>query len=443
MPPSNISSLCKGRCPEGGGIFSLEHWLTYIEGIHPKTIEMGLDRMRLVTQRLSISPTCRVVTVAGTNGKGTTVAALQTLASQQGWRVGVYTSPHLFKFQERIVLDLPDQGARPVDDDMLIAAFEAIEAAREEVSLTYFEYTTLAALWVFKRMSLDLVILEVGMGGRLDSTNIVDADIAIITRIALDHVDFLGHTREVIAAEKAGIMRRGKPCLYGGEDLQERMRALADEHGALLQCYGESFVPDVGILKASAASRIPLANLACAKQAFLLLGGREQESMWANLLKKKPAGRFTPVTFGEKIVIFDVAHNPDAMGLLAEQLKDLAYSDLRVIVGMLQDKDHEASLAALKADPRMTFYVSSPKGTPRAAKSEQLMLALKGAKAFAFDSLEDAWKASWEDSTQRTVWIVAGSFFTVAEVWACISAIPAMPSSELRPKIFDFSHQLL
>jgi dihydrofolate synthase/folylpolyglutamate synthase len=398
----------------------LNKWLTYIESIHPKTIDMGLDRMRLVTERLSIEPTCRVVTVAGTNGKGTTVAALQTLASHAGWRVGVYTSPHLFKFNERIVLDLPETGARPVDDDLLVAAFEAIEAAREDVSLTYFEYTTLAALWVFKQMALDLVILEVGMGGRLDSTNIVDADIAIITRIALDHMDYLGNTREAIAGEKAGIMRKGKPCIYGGDDLQDRIRALADEHGAVLHHYSESLNPM--LLKASAATRIPAANLACAKQAFLLLGGKEKDTMWANLLQKKPVGRFTPVTVDDKIVIFDVAHNPDSMELLAEQLKSLPYSDVRMIVGMLQDKDHAASLAALKADPRITFYVSTPKGTPRAAKPEQLMNALQGTKAFSFDTLEEAWVASLKDFTQRTVWIVAGSFFTVAEMWQLCAA---------------------
>ena len=398
----------------------LNKWLSYIEGIHPKTIDMGLDRMRLVTQRLSIQPTCRVVTVAGTNGKGTTVAALQTLASQAGWRVGIYTSPHLFKFNERIVLDLPETGARPVGDDVLVAAFEAIEAAREDVSLTYFEYTTLAALWVFKQMALDLVILEVGMGGRLDSTNIVDADIAIITRIALDHMDYLGNTREAIAGEKAGIMRKDKPCIYGGDDLHDRISELADEHGAVLQHYSESVDPV--LLKASAATRIPAANLACAKQAFLLLGGKEKDTMWANLLQKKPIGRFTPVTVDDKIVIFDVAHNPDSMELLAEQLKALPYSDVRMIVGMLQDKDHAASLAALKADPRITFYVSSPKGTPRAAKPDQLMQALQGTKAFAFNSLEEAWIASSESSTQRTVWIVAGSFFTVEEMWKLCAA---------------------
>lgn len=406
---------------------SVTEWLAYLENIHPKTIDMGLERIRVVAKRLPVTPRCPVVTVAGTNGKGTTVAALQTLAAQQGWRVGVYTSPHLFVFNERIVLDFPETGACMVSNDMLIKAFETIEAAREDVSLTYFEYTTLAALWIFNQMSLHLIILEVGMGGRLDSTNIVDADVAIITRIALDHTDYLGNTRDAIAGEKAGIMRLNKPCIYGGDDLFERMQALATEHGALLQCVEKDVKADDAMVKASAATRIPVANLACAKQAFLALGGIEREGMWANLLVKKPAGRFTPVACGDKIVIFDVAHNPDAMGLLAEQLKTLPYADIRLIIGMLQDKDHDASLVLLKNDSRITFYVSAPAGTPRSANPEKLMAVLSDVKAIQYPSLEEAWHASWKGASASTVWIVAGSFFTVSQVWACVRQYAGSP----------------
>ena len=198
---------------------SLAEWLTYLEGMHAKTIDLGLERMRPVAEQIWPHNPCPVVTVAGTNGKGTTVAALQTLAAHAGWRVGVYTSPHLFQFNERIVLDLPGSGAQPVSDMQLIEAFEQIDSLRGDVTLTYFEFTTLAALYVFRSMHLDLVILEVGLGDRLHSTNVVDADIAIITRIALDHMDYLGDTRKQIAVEKAGIMRPGKPCIYGGNDL--------------------------------------------------------------------------------------------------------------------------------------------------------------------------------------------------------------------------------
>lgn len=396
---------------------SVLEWLCYLESIHDKPIDLGLDRVRLVADRLSLLPTCRVATVAGTNGKGTTVAALQTLAAQQGWRVGVYTSPHLFVFNERIVLDMPETGAQVVSDEVLIDAFTAIESVRGDVSLTYFEYTTLAALWIFKRTPLDLIILEVGMGGRLDATNIVDADVAIITRVAMDHMEYLGPTREAIAAEKAGIMRRGKPCIYGGEDLQARMQELANQHGAELHCIGTDVDVDPAILKAAVTSRIPVSNLVCAKHAFILLGGMECDSMWSNLLVKKPAGRFTPVSLGEKIVIFDVAHNPDAMALLAEQIKDLMYTDIRVIIGMLQDKDHKASLSLLKADPRLTFYVSTPKETPRAADPGKLKEALHGSTAYVFETLTEAWEVSLRTATHNTVWVVAGSFFTVAQVW--------------------------
>ncbi|HEY1140496.1 MAG TPA: Mur ligase family protein, partial [Lysobacter sp.] len=193
---------------------TLPDWLQYIERIHPRSIDMGLDRIRVVAQALKLGrPGKVVITVGGTNGKGSTVAFIESIARAAGWKVGAYTSPHLLAYNERVRIDGADAS-----DDALIEAFEVIEAARGDTQLTYFEYGTLAALWLFERAKLDLAILEVGLGGRLDATNIVDADIAVITTVDLDHQDYLGDDREQIGAEKVGIARAWKPLVLGDDD---------------------------------------------------------------------------------------------------------------------------------------------------------------------------------------------------------------------------------
>ena len=193
---------------------SLADWLSYLEQLHPSAIDMGLERSREVARRLGLGkPAPLVITVTGTNGKGSTCAFLASLLREQGLRVGVYSSPHLLRYNERVQL----QG-RDASDEELCTAFAAVEAGREEISLTYFEMGTLAAFWLFERASLDAVVLEVGLGGRLDAVNLVDADLALVTSIGLDHAEWLGDTRESVAFEKAGILRQGKPALCGDLD---------------------------------------------------------------------------------------------------------------------------------------------------------------------------------------------------------------------------------
>ena len=193
---------------------TLPAWLAYIERQHPQAIEMGLDRVRDVASRMGLGrPARRVVTVAGTNGKGSTVAFIEAIARAAGLRTGAYTSPHLFDYRERVRIDGAD-----ADDGALVQAFAAVEAARGDAPLTYFEFGTLATLWLFERAGLDLAILEVGLGGRLDATNLVDADVAVITTVDLDHQDWLGPDRESIGAEKAGIARAWKPLVLGEDD---------------------------------------------------------------------------------------------------------------------------------------------------------------------------------------------------------------------------------
>ena len=193
---------------------TLATWLALIERRHPKSVDMGLERVRAVATRMALpKPACHVVAVGGTNGKGSTVAFIEAIASAAGWRVGAYTSPHLLAYNERVRID-----GRDADDAALVAAFEAVEAARGDTTLTYFEYGTLAALWLFARSDLDLAILEVGLGGRLDATNIIDPDVAVITTVDLDHQDWLGEDREAIGFEKAGIARAWTPLVLGEDD---------------------------------------------------------------------------------------------------------------------------------------------------------------------------------------------------------------------------------
>ena len=205
---------------------SLGQWLAYLEGLHPAAIDMGLERCREVAQRLGLGrPAERVVTVTGTNGKGSTCAFIAALMQDREMKVGVYASPHLLRYNERVLID-----GRQATDAQLCEAFSAVEAARGETTLTYFEMGTLAAFWLFQRAELDAVVLEVGLGGRLDAVNLVDADVAVVTSIGLDHAEYLGDTRESVAFEKAGILRTGKPALCGDIDppqpLLEQVAAL-------------------------------------------------------------------------------------------------------------------------------------------------------------------------------------------------------------------------
>ena len=215
----------------------LDAWLARIEKLHPSEIELGLERVRRVAEALgAASLSMPVITVAGTNGKGSVVALTRALAAAAGRRVCVYTSPHLQRFNERITL--PDG---PVDDDALCAAFEQVDAARGDTALTYFEFTTLAALWLFRHSGADLAILEVGLGGRLDAVNLVDADVAVVTSVGLDHTDWLGDTREKVAVEKLGIGRAGRPLVYGEENAPANLDAELDRLKAVPLRAGREF----------------------------------------------------------------------------------------------------------------------------------------------------------------------------------------------------------
>ena len=224
--------MASRRAPDPG----LAAWLARLEAAHPQTIDLGLERVAAVATRMGLRPDCVIVTVAGTNGKGSTCAFLEAMLTAAGYCVGLYTSPHLVRFNERIRI-----GGAMADDADIVAALTAVEAARAEVSLSYFEHATLAAMWLFRRAAVEVAILEVGLGGRLDAVNLFDADCAVVTSIDLDHQAYLGNDREAIGFEKAGIFRAGRPAICADRAPPDSLRRQAAAVGAEWQCLGSDF----------------------------------------------------------------------------------------------------------------------------------------------------------------------------------------------------------
>lgn len=397
--------------------------LHHINQAHPVAVDLSLQRVKAVQKRLFSAPVgavaTRWVTVGGTNGKGTTVAALEALALQAGLSVGAYTSPHVFAVNERIRIN-----GHAVSDETLRRALETVESARHDVTLTYFEYLTLAAAWIFLEQRLDWVIMEVGLGGRLDATNIFDADISVITRIALDHCDILGKTREAIAAEKAGIMRQHRPIIYGGEDLVETFQDLAQVHGAKLVLYQQHFQATPEAIAAAQQTGIPVANLACAQEVARRLGSACEHNPFAYLPATIPFGRFSQLLHHGVRVYFDVAHNPDAIRRLHARLSEMTMPSYSMVIGMLADKDIEQCFAILAQDERAYFYLAAPP-TPRAAAVERMLAAIPAPRAQSYPDLEAAFAAACAREQPRGgVCIVAGSFYTVEAIGRVCYTIP-------------------
>jgi dihydrofolate synthase/folylpolyglutamate synthase len=311
---------------------TLAGWLAYLETLHPKAIALGLDRVRDVHGRMGSALACPVVTVTGTNGKGSTCAMLEAILRSAGYRTGLYSSPHLLRYNERVRI-----GGEPQDDAAIVAAFNAVEDARGDTPLTYFEYGTLAALAAFARAKLDVAVLEVGLGGRLDAVNIVDADIAVVTTIDLDHMDYLGPTRESIAFEKAGIFRTGRPAVCAEPDPPSTLLAHALDVGAPLFRIGRDFGYTAadgqwrywgpggerfGLPVPALRGAYQLANAATALAALGLLHERVHVSASAireGLCTVSLSGRFQ-VLPGRPAIVLDVAHNPHAARAFAATL---------------------------------------------------------------------------------------------------------------------------
>jgi len=398
----------------------LAAWLSYLENLHAKTIDLGLARIAEVAARLNVQrPAPFVFTVAGTNGKGTTCRTLEAILLAAGYKTGVYSSPHLVRYTERVRV----QGAE-LPEAAHTASFAAIEAARREISLTYFEYGTLSALWLFRQAQLDVVILEVGLGGRLDATNLVDADVSVVTSIALDHTDWLGPDRESIGREKAGIFRPGKPAIVGEPDMPHAIAAVAGEKGATLMRRGVDWHYEVsadgwhftdaqGELDALPLPQVPQPNAATALAALRAsqLDVSEQ-AIREGIASAILPGRFQ--TIGESPrVILDVAHNPNAAAYLAGRLKMLPKTGrVLAVVGMLHDKDIAGTLACL-AEVVDGWYCAPLEG-PRGATAEQLQHYLADSKGYS--SVGKAWQAALANARPEDTVLVCGSFHTVAHV---------------------------
>jgi dihydrofolate synthase/folylpolyglutamate synthase len=420
---------------------SLNDWLTRLESLHPKTLELGLDRVSEVAQRLGVHFDCPVITVGGTNGKGSTCAMLESILLQGGYRVGLYTSPHLLRFNERARIN-----GELVSDEALCKNFEAVEAVRGDVSLTYFEFTTLAILKYFANAGLDAVILEVGLGGRLDAVNLIDPDVAIVTSVDLDHQDYLGDTREKIGFEKAGIFRSGRAAICSDPSPPQSLIDHAASIGADLWLFGRDFnysgdrqqwnyggrqqrrnalaYPSLRganqLLNASAA----LAALEVLRER-LPLGAQEVRS---GLVMVELPGRFQ-VLPGRPAVILDVAHNPHSAATLAQNLEQMGFHPYtHAVFGAMADKDIVGILAHL-AD-RIDHWYLTDLPLPRAASAQSLAAALTEAGVRASDTAgaersiqcfatpADAYAAARSRATENDRIVVFGSFITVAGVMA-------------------------
>ncbi|SFQ95293.1 dihydrofolate synthase / folylpolyglutamate synthase [Enterobacter sp. kpr-6] len=404
----------------------LAAWLSYLENLHSKTIDMGLTRVQTVAATLDVlKPAPFVFTVAGTNGKGTTCRTLESILLRAGFRVGVYSSPHLVRYTERVRV----QGEELNESDHT-RSFAAIEAARGDTSLTYFEYGTLSALWLFKEAGLDVVILEVGLGGRLDATNIVDADVAVVTSIALDHTDWLGPDRESIGREKAGVFRAGKPAVVGEPDMPHTIADVAGEKGANLlrrdvdwhfAVTGDSwrFSDAAGELTGLPLPQVPQPNAATALAALRASGLPVSETAIRDgIASAILPGRFQTVSQSPRVIL-DVAHNPHAAAYLAGRLNALNKTGrVLAVVGMLHDKDIAGTLACLESE--VDSWYCAPLEGPRGAKAEQLLAHLQSGRTF--ENVEQAWRAAMADAQPEDTVLVCGSFHTVAHVMEAMDA---------------------
>ena len=413
---------------------TLADWLAWQETLHPKSIDLGLGRVARVLRELNLpqgSPL--TISVGGTNGKGSCVALLDAILREAGYRVGTYTSPHILRYNERIAVD-----GQPVDDAAIVRAFERIEQVRDGTSLSFFEFGTLAALDIFSREPLDVRILEVGLGGRLDAVNIVDADIALIASIDIDHREWLGETREAIGREKAGIFRSGRPAVLADPAAPASVLQVANELGAPLHRLNNDFgyqaVPEgwnwrgkgwrfddlplpaiPGIHQLMNASAV-LASLELAADRCPV----SEEAIRRGLRNVVLPGRsqFFP---GERPVLLDVAHNPQAARILADHLtRHFPEKPVRAVFSVMRDKDIHGILEPLRN--RIIKWYLAPLQMARAAEPEALAEILHNAGIEAVDwgfaTVDDACRAAMEQAEPDDLLLVFGSFFLVSEFLA-------------------------
>ena len=417
---------------------SLPFWLAHLEALHPRGqagIELGLERVLRVKAQLGQRPHCPVITVGGTNGKGSTCAYLEAIYSFAAYRVGCYTSPHLLEYNERVRID-----RLPVDDSSLCEAFARVEAARQaagDVPLTYFEFATLAALEVFLARQVEVMILEVGLGGRLDAVNAYEPDCAVVTGVALDHTDWLGPTRASIGFEKAGIFRSGKPALCADPEPPPSLLEHAEAIGADLHLLGRDFgyfgdqqqwtfwgrhgLRRGGLANPGLRGAYQLRNASVALAVVELFRERLPVAMQAvrrGLIELCLPGRFQ-VLPGRPTIVLDVAHNPQAVAGLADNLGEMGFfARTLAVVGMLADKDIAGTLAPLAG--KVDQWLLADLDVPRGGSSQLLAAAVSGAglggHVDCFASPAQAFARSAELAGENGRIVVFGSFYTVAAV---------------------------
>ncbi len=414
----------------------LDEWLDWQSRLHLKNIDLGLERVSRVWQSLypdTVFPAC-VITVAGTNGKGSSVAMLEAILLAAGYRVGCYTSPHLLRYNERIRID-----GKEATDDSICEAFQRIDQAREQISLTYFEFGTLAALDIFTRQKLDVVILEVGLGGRLDAVNIIDADLALITGIDIDHSDWLGDSRELIGAEKAGILRAGQVAVFSGADMPTSIHDKAISLELDMAVAGEDFHWQNELagwrLTGRAGNRngLPVPAMRgdhqfenAAGVIQLLLEGKSKlpvssDAMRQGLLSAQVAGRFQVIPAGGYRIVVDVAHNQQSMSVLAQNLKKFVIKGrLHAITGMLRDKDIKASLVPLLDVVDAWYIVPTPgeRGLAANVFMAKLLELKPEANCRAYETLAEARASVLQFVTEDDTLLVTGSFLVAGEFLA-------------------------
>ncbi|MCX7139769.1 MAG: bifunctional tetrahydrofolate synthase/dihydrofolate synthase [Proteobacteria bacterium] len=414
----------------------LADWLAYIEQQHPQAIALGLDRVERVRDAMALVPAVPVIAVSGTNGKGSTCAMLEAILSAAGYRVGLYTSPHLLRYNERVRV-----AGREADDAALVAAFSRVEAARTGKAggtrLTYFEFGTLAAVDLFMRSQVDVMVLEVGMGGRLDAVNVFDADCAIVTSVGLDHMDFLGATREAIGHEKAGIFRARKPAVVADPAPPASVPAHAQAVGARALCIGKDFGYEPGAVQWTfcgpsggkveldlprLAGRVQLQN---ASAALAALDALKQilpvstEDLQRGLAQADLPGRFQ-LAQARPAVVLDVGHNPHAAEVLSANLAGMgAYASTWAVFGMLRDKDVDGVVRRLAGHIDHWLVCTLP--PPRGAQAAELAQALRRVGVEAVREFENpslAYAAARSEAAENDRIVVFGSFHTVADILA-------------------------